>query len=121
MFVHRVRAGDSVLRQIDNFLKRTGEVGHGTNIVGSLWATFRGHDRVIIISDMQTIEGTHGKGVGAAIPANVPLYGFNLGGYQHGPYAAGTGNRHEFGGLTDATFRAIPLLEAGRNASWPWL
>ena len=29
-------------------------------------------------------------------------------------------NRIEFGGLTDATFRMIPLIEAGRNADWPF-
>jgi hypothetical protein len=33
----------------------------------------------------------------------------------------GTGTRHEFGGMTDATFRLIPLLEAGRDADWPWM
>ena len=40
--------------------------------------------------------------------------------------AAGAGqdpgkpNRHTFGGLTDAAFRLIPLLEAGRAGAWPW-
>lgn len=33
---------------------------------------------------------------------------------------SGVRNRHTFGGLTDAAFRMIPLLEAGRNAAWPW-
>ncbi len=45
---------------------------------------------------------------------------FNLGGYQQATFATGSANRHEFGGLTDATFKAIPLLEAGRNADWPF-
>jgi hypothetical protein len=49
-----------------------------------------------------------------------PIDGFNLGGYQHGAYATGSANRHEFGGLTDASFRMIPLLEAGKTARWPW-
>jgi len=28
---------------------------------------------------------------------------------------------HTFGGLSDAAFQLIPLLEAGRSADWPWL
>lgn len=33
---------------------------------------------------------------------------------------SGTAGRHTFGGLSDAAFRMVPLLEAGRNADWPW-
>jgi hypothetical protein len=33
---------------------------------------------------------------------------------------AGHGNRHELGGLTDATFSLIPNIEAGLAARWPW-
>jgi hypothetical protein len=116
VFQHVIPNGASLLREIDRFVRRTGEVGHGTNIAGSIRATFKGHDRVFVISDMQTAD----HGTGAAVPANVPLYGFNLGGYKHTAYAAGATNRHEFGGLTDATFRMVPLLEAGRAGAWPW-
>lgn len=121
VFRHDVPKGASVLKEIDRFVARTGEVGHGTQIAASLQASFKGHDRVVIISDMQTMDGGYGKGVSQAVPPNVPIYGFNLGGYQHTAYATGSTNRHEFGGLTDATFRMIPLLEAGKNANWPWL
>ena len=41
-------------------------------------------------------------------------------GYQAGHGPSGSGNRHTFGGLTDAAFRMVPLLEASRNARWPW-
>jgi hypothetical protein len=116
VFRHDVKAGASVLREIAGFCARTGEVGHGTQIARSVQTTYRGHDRVFIISDMQTMDG----GVSQMVPANIPIYGFNLGGYQNAAYATGTANRHEFGGLTDATFTMIPLLEAGRNAAWPW-
>ncbi|GAA2115033.1 hypothetical protein GCM10009759_59790 [Kitasatospora saccharophila] len=44
----------------------------------------------------------------------------NLAGYRTGPAPSGTGNRHTFGGLTDAAFRLVPLLEAGQDAGWPW-
>lgn len=117
-FTHHVGTGASVIREVDRFVARIGEVGHGTNIPGSLQRTYSGHDRVFIISDMQTIGGYYGGGVSNLVPQHVPLYGFNLGGYEHGAYAAGSNNRHEFGGLTDATFRLVPLLEAGQSANW---
>lgn len=119
-FRHDIARGTSVIREVDRFLKRIGEVGHGTDITGSLRRTYRRHDRVFIISDMQTIGGQYGGGVSDAVPRDVPIYGFNLGGYQQAAFATGSANRHEFGGLTDATFRAIPLLEAGRNSDWPF-
>jgi hypothetical protein len=116
-FEHVVPRGASVLREVDRFVGRTGEVGHGTQIATSIRARFRGHDRVFVISDMQTMDA----GTTSALPADVPLYGFNLGGYKHTAFPAGAvPNRHELGGLTDATFRIIPLLEAGQRASWPW-
>ncbi|MFJ5984350.1 TROVE domain-containing protein [Lentzea sp. NPDC092896] len=120
VFAHDVARGASVIREVDRFLRRIGEVGHGTNIVGSLARTYSGHDRVFIISDMQTMAGPYGQGVNDVVPKNIPVYGFNLGGYQHAAYATGSGNRHEFGGLTDATFKTIPMLEAGKNATWPF-
>ena len=54
------------------------------------------------------------------VPRSTPLYGFNLGGYRRTAFDAGTPNRIEFGGLTDATFRMVPLIEAGRTATWPF-
>jgi hypothetical protein len=70
----------------------------------------------VIVSDMQTMD----RGVSTAVPARVPLYGFNLGGYRATALPAGDTNRIEFGGLTDATFRMLPLIEAGRRADWPF-
>jgi hypothetical protein len=119
-FRHDIARGASVIREVDRFLGRIGEVGHGTDITGSLQRAYRGHDRVFVISDMQTIGGHWGQGVSEAVPRHVPIYGFNLGGYQMAAYATGKADRHEFGGLTDATFRMVPLLEAGRNADWPF-
>jgi hypothetical protein len=120
VFHHNVPKGSSVLRQVDAFLKRIGEVGHGTNMVGAAQATYKGHDRVFLISDMQTISGRYGQGVTQVVSQNVPIYGFNLQGYEHAAMPTGSGCRHEFGGLTDATFRLIPLLEAGQKADWPF-
>ncbi|MGW1494954.1 hypothetical protein [Streptomyces sp. NPDC002402] len=36
-----------------------------------------------------------------------------------GHTAAGP-HRHTFGGLSDAAFRLIPLLESGQDSNWPW-
>lgn len=116
VFRHPVGPGASVLRSVERFVARTGEVGHGTEIAGSLRATYSGHHRVVIISDMQT----RSAGVDSAVPAHVPIYGFNLGGYAKAAMPTGNGTRHEIGGLSDATFRLLPLLEAGRSAAWPW-
>ncbi|MGZ3142564.1 hypothetical protein ACVDFE_11320 [Lentzea chajnantorensis] len=120
VFRHELRRGASVISEVDRFLGRVGEVGHGTDVIGALKSSYRGHDRVFIISDMQTVAGPGGAGVDDVVPRHVPVYGFNLGGYRQGAFASGTGNRHEFGGLTDATFRAVPLIEAGRDADWPF-
>jgi TROVE domain len=121
VFRHTVGKGASVIREVDRFVARVGEVGHGTRIAESIKATLRGHDRVFVISDMQTFApGPHTGNVTDVVPRGIPLYGFNLGGYRHTAFDAGTPNRIEFGGLTDATFRMIPLIEAGRNADWPF-
>lgn len=116
VFRHEVKKGASVIREVDRFCKRVGEVGHGTEMAQSIRATYRGHDRVFVFSDMQTMD----RGVTNAVPKNISLYGFNLGGYRPAAFDAGRANRIEFGGLTDATFRMVPLIEAGRDAAWPW-
>src|SRR4029453_11710601 len=109
VFRHPVRQGASVIREVERFVARTGEVGHGTHIAHAVGQTYRGHDRVFIISDMQTMDA----GTGEAVPAEIPIYGFNLGGYRPAAMATGAGNRHEFGGLTDRPVPGVPLLAAG--------
>jgi hypothetical protein len=54
------------------------------------------------------------------VPRKVPVCGFNLGGYRATVLDAGIGNRHEFGGLNDATFTMLNLLEAHTSTSWPF-
>lgn len=121
-FRHDVYRGVAPLAEVKRFTDRVGEVGHGTDMFGALKRTFRGHDRVFLISDMQTVAGPLAprESIDDVVPRSVPIYGFNLGGYSNVPYAAGSPNRHEFGGLSDATLRAIPLLEAGNDAGWPF-
>ncbi|MGH3739428.1 MAG: TROVE domain-containing protein [Micromonosporaceae bacterium] len=119
VFPHDVRRGASVLREVERFTARVGEVGHGTRIGAALYAAYDGHDRVVIVSDMQTFREP-GLTVSAGVGAHVPVYGFNLGGYATTVVDAGGANRHEFGGLTDATFRMLSLIERGTDAAWPF-
>ncbi|MER6350161.1 TROVE domain-containing protein [Streptomyces sp. NPDC001595] len=108
------RKGESVLR----ILGRFGDLG-GTDTTEAVRRHYRKHDRVLIVTDEQYTHHRHG-GPTEQIPAHVPVYTWNLAGYRAGHGPSGTGNRHTFGGLSDAAFRMVPLLEAGRDAAWPW-
>lgn len=114
-----VPRGGSVLRLTEAIAQQTGAVGHGTDIAGAIRATYKGHDRVIILSDGQGTRSQSSGGVAASVPTNVPVYLFNIEGYSASPMPTGTGARFDLGGLSDQTFKLIPLLEAG-NGAWPW-
>jgi len=124
--VPRLAYRSSVLKSVEAFTERIGEVGHGTRIAEAVRATYRGHDRVMIFTDMQTFPDHGGwcgqvGDVSASVPPQIPVYGLNLVGYRHSAMPAGHGNRHELGGLTDATFALIPNIENGLAARWPWM
>jgi hypothetical protein len=111
-----VARGESLL----TVLKRFTAMG-GTNTAAAVRAHYRGHDRVVIVTDEQAWAGHHGADPTGKVPANVPVYTWNLAGYEYGHGPSGTGNRHTFGGLSDAAFRLVPLLESRRTAAgWPW-
>lgn len=118
VFAHAVHKGSGVLRETERFVARVGEVGHGTRTAEALTATWKGQDRVVIVTDGQTFDSWGGN-VGARVPANVPIYAFNMRGYAPAMMETST-TRHELGGLTDRTFAMIPLVEAGQRAQWPW-
>jgi TROVE domain len=128
VFGHPVSRAASVLHEVERFTGRVGEVGYGTRIAEAVRATYRNHRRVVIVSDMQTFaDSTARLGGGGyspvaadAVPADVPVYGFNLGGYRATALRPGRANRHEFGGLNDATFTMLSLLEARTSAGWPF-
>lgn len=50
-----------------------------------------------------------------------PVYAWNLAGHRVGHGESGTGNSRVFGGLSDAAFRMVQLLEAGSSSDRPWL
>ncbi|MEU0658451.1 TROVE domain-containing protein [Streptomyces lavendulocolor] len=107
-------AGESVLKVLDRFHSMG-----GTNTTEAVRTHYRRHDRVLIVTDEQASCSHHGDPV-QQVPADVPVYTWNLAGYRPGHAPSGNAARHTFGGLTDSAFRMVPLLEAGRTADWPW-
>ncbi|MFF4452007.1 TROVE domain-containing protein [Streptomyces goshikiensis] len=110
-------AGEPVLEVLKRFHSLA-----GTHTATAVRAHYAGHDRVLIVTDEQAADqGRGGRGGGAAepVPAEIPVYTWNLAGYRpaHAPWGP---HRHTFGGLTDAAFRMVGLIEAGRAAAWPW-
>lgn len=113
--VFPLRAGESLLRSLDRWQQDGYFIGGGTDTGGALRRHYKTHDRVVIVTDEQSATG-----VNDAIPKAVPMYTWNLAGYQRGHAPSGKGNRHTFGGLSDAAFRMIPLLDRGHTATWPF-
>ncbi|MEV7318714.1 TROVE domain-containing protein [Streptomyces sp. NPDC093970] len=107
--------GESVLRILDRF----GSLG-GTDTTSAVRSHYRGQDRVLIVTDEQYTHHRHGDPT-QQVPAHIPVYTWNLAGYRVGHGPSGTAGRHTFGGLSDAAFRMVPLLESARDADWPWL
>ncbi|MDN3021101.1 TROVE domain-containing protein [Streptomyces sp. S.PB5] len=110
----KIRKGESVLK----ILGRFGDLG-GTDTTSAVRAHYRGQDRVLIVTDEQYAYSHHGDPT-SQVPAHVPVYTWNLAGYRAGHGPSGKANRNTFGGLSDAAFRMVPLLESARNADWPW-
>ncbi|MFF0065117.1 TROVE domain-containing protein [Streptomyces sp. NPDC005279] len=110
----KYREGESVLKVLERF----GDLG-GTNTTEAVRKHYKKHDRVLIVTDEQAADSYWGDPT-EQIPADIPVYTWNLAGYRAGHAPSGKPNRHTFGGLTDAAFRMVPLLERGRDADWPW-
>lgn len=111
--------GESLLKSVDRWKAGGYFIGGGTDTEAAVRTHYKGHDRVVILTDEQA--AFHGSAdVTGAVPKDRMVYTWNLAGYRHGHAPSGTGTRHTFGGLTDAGFRMIPFLEAGRNADWPF-
>ncbi|MFH8486464.1 TROVE domain-containing protein [Streptomyces longisporoflavus] len=111
----KYRKGESVLKVLERF----GSLG-GTNTTEAVRRFYKKHDRVLIVTDEQAAYNYHGDPT-EQVPAHIPVYTWNLAGYRVGHGESGTGNRHVFGGLSDAAFRMVSLVESGADGSWPWL
>ncbi|MFE3556516.1 TROVE domain-containing protein [Streptomyces sp. NPDC059193] len=107
--------GESVLKVLERF----GHLG-GTYTAKAVKEHYRGHDRVLIVTDEQAASYGYGGDPTAEVPQTVPVYTWNLAGYRVGHAPSGSANRHTFGGLSDAAFRMVSLIERGQDADWPW-
>ncbi|MEV6604937.1 TROVE domain-containing protein [Kutzneria sp. NPDC051319] len=105
----KLRAGESVLPVVRDRFDSLG----GTDTIGALKQFYRRHDRVVIVTDEQHSGSTLPTSV---VPGGVPVYTWNLAGYEFGH----TEGRFTFGGLSDAAFGMIPLIEAGAHDTWPF-
>jgi hypothetical protein len=115
---YKVTKGRDVLSEVDLWQRLGYNIGGGTPTAQAVQATYKGHDRVIILTDEQAnYAGVYG--VDKGVPADKHFYTFNLAGYRqaHAP----TGKfRHSFGGLTDACFPLMSMIEEGTAGRWPW-
>lgn len=111
--------GESVLKSLERWKNGGWFLNGGTYTQLAVSSHYRAHDRVVIVTDEQAAYSGYGD-VTAAVPAGVPVYTWNLAGYQRGHAPSGSGQRHTFGGLTDQAFKMIPLLESGRDGTWPF-
>ena len=123
-----VPKGGSVLKLIEKYGQND-----GTDIPSAIKRHFEllRHNRIVIVTDEQTrpgwlpsnmerFGGMRETAIDDLVPPTVPVYMWNMAGYKPGAMPSGTTGRHTFGGLTDHAFRMVPLLEAGRDANWPW-
>jgi TROVE domain-containing protein len=112
----------SVLRVVE----RIGKHHHGgTRTIQAVASNYNGHDRVVILTDEQAFASSY---VGwanepkADALAHIPLiYTFNLAGYDRAHLPSGEKGRYTFGGgLSDAAFSMLAVLEEQREGRWPW-
>jgi hypothetical protein len=110
---HPLARGGSVLAHAKTFIREGGHVGHGTNTWEAVERHFDGHDRVMIFTDGQTWDSPSTRA------AKARIYTWNLAGYS-ASMGRSSANFQEVGGLSDATFKLLPLMERGRDAKFPW-
>lgn len=91
----------------------SGQLGHATYGHSAIAAHFAGHNRVVMFTDDQQHDS------GRVQLPNVPIYTFDLGGYNRASMET-NGKRHTFGGFSDAGFRLLKILEDHRSTGWPF-
>lgn len=134
----RPRMGSSPLKVVPMVLGANTN-GWGTETAKALRQTYAGHDQVFVFTDEQSwpdsghgygltgrTRGLYGGGytvggdVSSAVPADVPLFSFNLGGYAPSMLDLTAPNRYAIGGFSEKLFPLVKQLLAGREAKWPW-
>lgn len=113
----KLRTGASVLSSVRHLVAMIGSVGHSTNGHTAIKAHYNPHKhhRVVLFTDDQMHDA------GSVDISHVPLvYTVDLAGYRPRSMPSGGKGRYILAGFSDATFRLLPTLEAGRNADWPF-
>ena len=108
----------SVLKLKDKLTKDLG----GTDLGRALTKHYKGHDRVIILTDEQynaVYYGCWSPVDPSTIVPDKPIFIWNLAGYE--PAGMGQPNVYVSGGLSDAAFGYIDTVSRAVNAEWPWL
>lgn len=118
--------GANLLREVDTVGRA--DMG-GTDTWGTLQSTYKAgfHDRVIILTDEQagaqpSYRNYYGgiiRGPAVLESIDVPVYTFNLAGYSAAQMESGK-NRVTVGGLSDAGFKMISMMEEFQNGTWPF-
>lgn len=126
--------GEAILRLVEQIKRKPDEQG-GTNTLQAVDRWYKNHDRIIVITDEQATTWGQARSTSAfwghqPYPSwdgkdriesiKAPIYLFNLAGYRPGMLPVGEKGRYAFGGLSDTGFKAIELLEAGKDQNWPF-
>ena len=116
----KFKNGDSLLPMMrDNII----DMG-GTRVASSIINNFHGQDRIIVLTDEQFDPfdihryGHYGYDYTSKQIGNTPMFIWNLAGYQ--PAGASNSNVFTAGGLNDASFNYIKMVESAGKANWPW-
>lgn len=112
-----LKRGENLLAAVGRF-RKTHFIGGGTATKNAVDKHFKGHDRIILLTDEQANQHT-AQHVFAAVPSGTLTYTFNLAGYRFG-HAPSVGNHYVVGGLSDAGFRMINTIEQSARGVWPW-
>ena len=98
----------------------THKLGGGTETWPStyrMWGEHGPFDRIMVFTDMQDHPAR--ANLNAFVPTHVPVYVWDLAGYKTANIETGSG-RYLLGGLSDATFKLVDLLENFKPGVWPW-
>lgn len=118
-----IMKGAEALKELKRWQAEGFNGGGGTPTQQALQQTFAGQDRVILLTDEQHDYSygsvRFGVGIGGAIPADVPMFTFNIAGYSAGQTAS-KDNRYTFAGLNDRAFEMISWVSDAAAQTWPW-
>ena len=106
----------SPLRLAEQISASIGKVGHSTMGYTAMRAMYdkSKHDRVIVFTDDQMADSY-------TLAEHIPtIYFCDLAGYEPASSERGGNGRYTLGGFSDSLYKLIEVLDAGRNATWPF-